>query len=149
MKRALFLSVHPKYAQSIMEGAKTVELRRVRPAIAAGDSVILYVSSPTKAVAALSVVQDIKRAHPRKLWPEVREKAGITYAEFAEYFTGARLGTAIHIKCVQQFPQPIPLSILVQHWPDFRPPQSYRYLSGEQLSQLMRMEKRLSRKASH
>ena len=47
---ALLLSIHPEYAEKIFDGTKRVELRRVRPRLQNGDLVIVYVSSPVKAV---------------------------------------------------------------------------------------------------
>jgi predicted transcriptional regulator len=140
LKRVLFLSLRPKYAEKILQGTKTVELRRARPSISEGDKVVLYVTSPTKAVKAISTVEDVHCARPDQLWRKIKDKAGITHAEFEEYFEGAQEGVAIHIKDVQELARPVTLSTLRKLWPNFSPPQSYLYFSDKQLAQLMKAE---------
>jgi predicted transcriptional regulator len=144
LREALFLSVLPKYADKILRGIKTVELRRMRPTISEGDKIVIYISSPTMAVRAISVVDDISYARPDRLWSEIKDKAGVTRAEFNEYFDGAKKGVAIHIKDVQVLSFPIALSSLRQLWPNFKPPQSYRYFSTGEFSELMCLESQLS-----
>ncbi len=146
MKQAIFLSVKPKYAERILNGGKTVELRRIRPAISKGDRIILYVSSPAKAVRAISTVDKVSSGDPSRLWREVGEEAGITRAEFYDYFERAKAAVAIHIKDVEELSKPIPLAILRELWPGFRPPQNYRYFSPDELSSLLEIEARLVRK---
>lgn len=142
MKRVLFLSVRPKYAAQILQGTKTVDLRRLYPTVSKGDKVVLYISSPTKAVQATATVESISCAEPSKLWKEVRDRAGVTRVEFDDYFSDAAKGVAIHIKNVQKLKYPIPLSTLRQLWPNFRPPQSYRYFSVEELARLRNIQPR-------
>lgn len=139
LRRVLFLSVRPKYAERIMQGTKTVELRRACPDVSEGDKVVLYISSPTKAVMAISVVDNICCAEPNKLWRKIKDRVGVTRPEFEDYFNGAKVGVAIQIRDVQELPRPITLSTLRNLWPDFSPPQSYRYFSAKEFSQLLRI----------
>jgi predicted transcriptional regulator len=137
MAGALFLSVRPKYAERILQGIKTVELRRVRPAISKGDKIVLYISSPAREVRAILVVESVSCDRPDKLWKEVKDKAGVTRSEFEDYFNGAKLGVAIYIRDVQELSFSIDLSILRKLWPNFMPPRSYRYVSDREFSALM------------
>lgn len=140
MVGALFLSIRPKYAKRILRGIKTVELRRVCPAVSEGDKILLYISSPTKELRAFFIVERIFCDKPDKLWRETKDKAGITRNEFENYFYGAKAGVAIHIKDVQEFSLPITLSELRKLWPNFRPPQNYRYVSAKQLSEILQFK---------
>jgi predicted transcriptional regulator len=137
MGGALFLSIRPKYAERILRGIKTVELRRVCPAVSEGDKIVLYISSPTKEVRAIFIVERICCDKPDRLWRDIKDKAGVTRNEFEDYFNGAKAGVAIHIKDVQELSFPITLSTLRKLWPNFRPPQSYRYVSAGQLSEIL------------
>ena len=47
-RRVLLLLIHSRFAERILAGSKTVELRRVRPGIEPGDRVLLYASSPVR-----------------------------------------------------------------------------------------------------
>ena len=50
LRKILLLSIHPEHAKNIFDGIKTVELRRTRPRLSKCDQVLVYVSSPTKAL---------------------------------------------------------------------------------------------------
>jgi predicted transcriptional regulator len=109
----------------------------VCPAVSVGDKIVLYISSPTKEVRAIFIVERICCDKPNRLWKEIKNKAGVTRNEFKDYFNGAKAGVAIHIKDVQELSFPIRLSVLRKLLPNFRPPQSYRYVSSGQLSKIL------------
>lgn len=137
MRGALFLSIRPQHAERILKGIKTVELRRVCPSIAKGDKIVLYISSPAKEVRAIFIVERISCDNPDRLWNKVKDKAGVTRNEFKNYFSGAKAAVAIYIREVKELPIPITLSALRQLWPNFIPPQSYRYVSDKEFSELL------------
>jgi predicted transcriptional regulator len=137
MNRALLLSIRPKFVDKIMNGFKTVELRRVRPNIVAGDSLLIYASSPEKKLVALSVVCAVNSDSPQALWFKFSEATGLTLPEFEDYFCGAEVGFAITFNKIKKFETPITLSLLKKIWPGFKPPQIYRYLSPEEYSNLI------------
>ena len=42
----VLMSIRPQYAEAILSGEKTVELRRRRPSFSAGTTVLIYSSAP-------------------------------------------------------------------------------------------------------
>lgn len=138
-RKALLVSIHPRYAVRILKGGKTVELRRIRPRVHGETILLIYVSSPVKALKAIARVERITAAKPDKLWEQVAHCAGLSQAEFKSYFSNVNIGYAIHLKEVWQLPQPILLSELRELWPGFRPPQSYKYLSDNETSKLIKI----------
>ena len=50
-KNFLLISIKPEYAQKILDGEKTVELRKTRTRLKPGDIVLVYVSSPQQVIA--------------------------------------------------------------------------------------------------
>src|SRR5690348_16037028 len=66
--RALFISVKPRYANAILEGTKTVELRRTRPNLPDGSLVILYSSTPTRAVVGWAQLTAVRVGTPLEIW---------------------------------------------------------------------------------
>jgi predicted transcriptional regulator len=137
LRRTLLLSVRPRYAERILAGIKTVELRRIRPRVSKGDVLLLYVSSPVKALKAISRVNEITWSEPNELWRQIAHRAGITHHEFQDYFGGADMGCAIHLQEVQELSPSISLSALREQWPGFSPPQLYYYLTSKKLSALL------------
>lgn len=126
---ALLLSIQPRYAEKIFSGNKSVELRRVRPRVGAGDLVLVYVSTPVKALLGAFKVKSVISAEPTRLWRLIGRESGISKIEFLKYFVGAETGYGIRLKEAWHLSAPIELATLRKAWSRFRPPQSYQYLS--------------------
>jgi len=126
--KVLLLSIRPKYARKIFQGTKQVELRRVRPNIQCGDYILVYVTSPVKALEGILQVDHVIEDHPTKLWEVVENGAGVSFDEFNAYFNGAELGFGIFLKEARRIQNPISLEKLRKTLVNFHPPQTYRYL---------------------
>lgn len=131
--RVLLLSIRPEYAEKIFEGVKTVELRRVRPRIDEGDWVLVYVSSPVKALVGAFKVDHVVSGPPQDLWGIVQHAAGIAREEFKTYYDGAAVGFGIFFSNVRRFSEPAELQDIRQQCPGFHPPQGYRYLRANEV----------------
>ncbi len=131
---ALLLSIRPEYAQKILDGTKTAELRRVEPRLTKGDVVLVYASSPMKALLGGFTVDRVVDSRPRTLWRAVKDRAGITYSDFINYYSGASRGYGIFFKEFIPFAKPIYLETLRKQRPDFRPPQGYWYVTAHKRS---------------
>ncbi|WP_416671339.1 ASCH domain-containing protein [Egbenema bharatensis] len=132
--RILLLSIRPEYADKIFRGIKKVELRRTRPRLCGGDLVIVYASSPRKALIGVFEVQRVIQKPLEDLWEEVQEKAGISYQDFCSYYEGVSIGCGIFLSKACYFHEPVNLERLRQEWDNFRPPQSYRYLTPNEVN---------------
>lgn len=126
--RALFLSLRPLYAEMILSGGKTVELRRIRPRAPTGTLVIVYASSPTCQVLGTCIVEDIGSGTPDEIWQLHGPQTGLHRASFRAYFAGTHLGVAITVSSPRRLPQPVSLEWLRRHIDGFAAPQSFRYL---------------------
>jgi len=133
---ALLLTVKPQFAERIFVGTKKVELRRLKPRISIGDQVLVYTSSPTKAITGAFEVKDVLSGSPDFLWREVGPKTGMDKKEFDRYFAGADYGHAIFLGHVWRLPESIPLTLLREMLPGFHPPRSHRYLSKDEIDRL-------------
>jgi predicted transcriptional regulator len=132
---AILFSIHPKYAEKIFEGTKTVELRRVRPRkIEEGVLALLYVSSPIKSLCGAFKVNKIIEKPVNQLWDEVKDEAGIGYEEFESYYQGATTGVGIFFSEVWCLPTPIKLQELQDELISFYPPQGFRYATDQEMS---------------
>jgi predicted transcriptional regulator len=130
-KNALLLSIRPLHAEKILDGTKTVELRRVLPRVGKGDVVLIYASSPVKALVGAFTVDKVVTDRPRELWEIVQGKAGITRKEFNAYYAGASEGHGIFFSDVLSLHKPLSLETIRLEWPGFQPPQGYYYLTKE------------------
>lgn len=128
-KKTLLLSIHPEHANNIFEGTKTIELRRVLPRLSKGDQVFVYVSSPTKALVGTFDVEHVIEDNPDKLWNKVKAYAAITKKVFTEYYTNTEKGYGIVISKARKLKKSVDLDTLRRKFPNFHPPQGYRYLN--------------------
>lgn len=126
---ALLLSIQSKYAEKIFNGKKRVELRRVRPRLEKGDYVFVYVPSPQKALVGTFEVEKVIEGIPQYLWEDVKKDAGMTLEEFQNYYFERSLGFGIFLSKTWSFSRQVNLDSLKQVWPEFQPPQGYRYLT--------------------
>ncbi len=115
----VLMSIRPRFAEAILAGKKTVELRRRRPAFAPGTSVLIYISMPEQKVAGRFEAGEVISKAPSALWREVGQRSGVSKAEFDAYFAGCRVAHAIEIRRPARI-RPDRLT--------FRPPQSWQYL---------------------
>ncbi len=130
----LLLSIRPQYAERIFNGSKRIELRRTRPRVKQGDIVVIYVSSPVKAIKGAFWVDHVLEAEPDKLWGQVGLLAGIGRDEYDQYYAGAQTAFGIAVSAPWSFIKPVGLSQLRELWMGFHPPQSYRYLTEQELN---------------
>ncbi len=128
----LFLSIHPRYVQAILDGRKTVELRKRVPRAEVGSQLVIYASMPTCAVVASAIIDRVDATERDQLWKDVGKLAAVTRAEFDDYFRTHSLAVGIHFSKVKVFEKPITLAELRETWQTFHPPQQFRYLSIDQ-----------------
>lgn len=129
------LSIRPRFAEAILRGDKTVELRRTRMHARAGTLVVLYSSSPTRSVLGTAVLGEIIEAHPTELWPRVRNDAGVTQLEFDQYFANADRGYGLRLRDAVPLATPTPLHRIRAN-AGLEPPQSFRYVTRSQADML-------------
>lgn len=119
MVTGVLMSIKPAYAAAIFDGTKTVELRRRRPSFETGTCVVVYSSSPKKAVCGTFKAGGVISDKPDDLWDLVGDRSGVDRDTFDAYFAGTTTAYAIEVESPIAI-APIPLG--------FRPPQSYLFL---------------------
>lgn len=132
--RALFISVKPRYADAILDGRKTVELRRTRPNLPDGSLIILYSSTPMRAVVGWAQLTGVREGTPVEIWDGYGDAAAITEVDYDAYFDGTDQAFAIELDDVVAAEQPIPLSTIREL--GIQPPQSWRYVPAEVMLQI-------------
>jgi len=134
--RRLIISIKPKYMSEILEGRKTVELRKASTQILAGSRMVLYSTSPTQAIVGEATVEFRDKLELEDLWRIHGDSARISHGEFMAYYEGCVEGVALGLSDVMMYEYPLALSALRKRDVDFRPPQSYMRVPAE-LSELL------------
>ena len=127
--RVLLLSLRPRFAEAILGGSKTVELRRRPVAAGAGTRVVLYSSAPTMAIVGTAQLRTVDIAPPEQAWKRYRARLGLTKEEFDEYLEGADQAYLLQLTAISELDEPLHLHQLRKSG-GFQPPQSFRYVAA-------------------
>jgi predicted transcriptional regulator len=135
--RVMVLSIHPRHVEKILEGTKSVELRRTRPLVAPGQPVAIYATLPSGALVATCRISGVQAGSPASIWRSVGSDTGLTRAEFDEYFDGADSAIALHLEAVTALVGKITLEDLRANGRRFQPPQTWHFFDRQRLVQLI------------
>lgn len=109
---AILLPIKPNWAQKILSGEKTVELRRVMPS-RNPRHLLIYETAPTSAVVGEISILCVAQMPPSGL-RRYMEHAQVTPEEFDAYFVGSEFGVAFFVHKPVRFTEPIKLSSVPQ-----------------------------------
>jgi predicted transcriptional regulator len=133
----ILLSVRPRFAEALLTGAKTMEVRRRRAHIADGAVCLLYASSPTCALVGAIRVATTVSGDPDALWDAHADDMGLSRREYDAYLEGATSVCGIVVAATTRFTTHIRLPELRRRHSAFVTPQSYRFLRDRELSALL------------
>lgn len=136
MRKVLLISVKPEYSEKIFSGEKRIELRKIRPNIKSGDIVVIYESSPTMALRGTVIVNQVVFDAPNIIWKSYRDIAGISKEKYETYYENHTVAYGITFNHVTEYKDLLSLQSLRRLWDGFSPPQSYRYLSCEDIEKI-------------
>lgn len=128
------MSIHPSYAQAIIDGRKRVEFRK-RPIADDVTHVLVYATAPVKRIVCAFAVVGQMTSTPEELWRTYRRVAGISKSAFFEYFRDRGFATGIQIGDVSSYSE---RRCITTDLGLARPPQSYQYVSPESALPLLR-----------
>ena len=137
--RMMILSLRPRFAEAILSGLKTVELRRTEPKIRVPTLALIYASTPVRALLGTCVVTSVESGHLAALWQAYGAGSGVDHEEFLNYFAGVQAGSALSLASPTRFSRPIPLVELRSRPKGFRPPQSFSYVDADTGNRLLQL----------
>lgn len=132
--RVALLSVHPEYAQAILDGTKTVEFRK-RPLADDVTHVAIYATRPVgRIVGVFRIEEQVQRA-PGTLWKRFKDVGGISYSKFLAYYDGHPQGVGIRVGDLVRIDGDVTLE---DAFGISRPPQSFQYFEPDEASERLR-----------
>jgi len=140
MNNVLFISIKPQYVARILDGSKTVELRKNMPSIKVGCMILLYSTSPVKKVVAICELEGVIDSTPNEIWSNLSDKLGINEKDYFDYYQNSKRAVALNLKNVTKFDESINLSQIRTKIPGFSPPQTYKYFKAMALKSLFENE---------
>lgn len=103
------ISIQSNHAANIVEGAKTVELRRRFIPLPEGSRLWIYATLPVGALVATASIFAIDYDAPHALWARYESEVAVSEDLFFDYFGGCDLGCAIRLENIEPI-EPVPLA---------------------------------------
>lgn len=132
LRSQLLMSVQPRFARALMDGTKSVEVRRRFSSKWEGARVTVYSSRPDACLLGEVTVSRVVRDAPDRLWKDLGPLMGCSSDEFRAYVGDAGEVSAIVVEEPKPYLSPIPLAQLA-HWMSDAPtpPQSFCVIEPE------------------
>lgn len=128
LMKSIILSIKPVFTEAILDGRKTIELRkRIGELFVENTKIFIYSSSPVKAIVAEAKISCIKKKAPPDVEMGLLENACVNREYFDEYFKNSSMAYFIFLKEVKKLDIPIPIVELRQL--RITPPQSFCYVN--------------------
>jgi predicted transcriptional regulator len=134
----ILISLRPVYTRAILDGRKTVELRRRAVRAEIGARVWLYSKAPKARLEGSARIERIEEKAVRGLWLRYSRNVGISRAEFDAYFEGCNTGCAIVLTRVQAVHPAVDLDTIRKQIGNFHPPQFFKRLKAKEVEILLR-----------
>ena len=132
------ISIRPHYAEAILSGTKTVEVRRRIPAISIGTCLWIYATQPCSAVVGSAIVDQVIEGTPAEIWEVCMDRVAVDRCSYDAYFSGTDRALGLVLSNVTRR-QPIKIEQLKQMRERFHPPRVLARLSHQETSQLAKM----------
>lgn len=132
----LLISVKPEFAEKIINGEKTIELRKSAPKkVSKENYILIYVTSPVKELWGIGKINNIIKDNPISFWENFGSKTGITEEQYKAYYKTSKNAYGIELKEVRSFYKfSIELKHLKMAFPNFMPPQTYTYIKSNEIN---------------
>lgn len=123
---SIVLSIKPQFTNLILDGKKTIEMRtKIGKKFVDGAKVIIYSSSPVKAIVATVKINKIQKLKKNEVTKQHLEQIHISEQFFNDYMKDKESCYLIEIKDINKLKYPIFLSELKSI--GFTAPQSFCY----------------------
>jgi len=132
LSSGVLFSVQPQFAEKIIRGTKTIEIRRRFSRAWLGQRAVFYASAPLQALMGQADIKAIHSGSPEEIWSRFQPLIGCDEAYYRKYVAGCSEVFGIELANVNPFVQPIFLHAIAQYTRnDVRPPQSYLSLMND------------------
>ena len=132
------ISIKPVFADAILDGQKTVELRRRIPPVEVGARLWIYATRPVAAVIGIATIDTIFRGTPQAVWETYSDRIAIDRHAFDRYFEGADEAIGIRLSSIHRV-HPISIERLRVWKKGFHPPQVLSRLTNTEAKGLLKM----------
>ena len=123
------LSLKPQYAELILSGEKTVELRNRVVRMEPGTVIWIYATKPVGGIVALVELDSVVHDAPADIWIRYEREMCIDKAHFDSYINNRESVSALILSSVRKLKHSVTLDWIRRSIGNFQPPQFYSRLS--------------------
>ncbi len=134
------ISIKPVFAEAILDGQKTVELRRRIPPVQIGARLWIYATRPVASVVGIAIIDTIFRGTPQAVWETYSDRIAINRHDYDQYFEGAGEAIGIRLSSIQRV-NPISIERLRLWKKGFHPPQVLSRLTYAEAKGLLKISR--------
>jgi predicted transcriptional regulator len=127
MSSAAILSIKPVYANQILAGTKTIELRKSSMNLRPDDVVLVYSSAPEQQIDLWFRVKQVETLPVEEMWRLYQDRLGIAHEDYAAYFADVERAVGLHVGEVHRL-APVSLDEIRSLVSGFVPPQGLIWL---------------------
>ncbi|HEX4959477.1 MAG TPA: hypothetical protein VF173_01465 [Thermoanaerobaculia bacterium] len=129
---SLLLSVKPEFAERLLSGEKTIEVRKRFHPRWRGARIALYASSPERALVGEATIGDVSAASPSEIWERYGDRVGCSRNQLLAYAGEREEIFALQIGDVTPYASRMPLCQMEHLLEEgLKPPQSHCQLRQE------------------
>jgi predicted transcriptional regulator len=122
----LLMSIREPHVSRILDGRKSIEVRKRFSPRFQGRRVVLYASGQRRALVGEATIGAVVNGPPGTIWDSFHMEIGCSRGEFDDYAGQSSQLAAIQLQNVVNYPVALPLTQIHQlTGEDLRPPQSY------------------------
>ena len=129
--RQVIISLKPRYADLILSGKKSVELRNRAVRLESGTTIWIYATRPVGRIVAFAKVKAVVYGEPTSIWKKFKREICIEKSEFNSYTEDRERVSAVALTRVQKLTERPTLNGIRELTGTFHPPQFYAYLTSE------------------
>lgn len=129
------ISLKPRYADLILSGKKSVELRNRIVKLKPGTTIWIYATRPVGRIVAFAKVKAVDYGEPTLIWKQFKNNICIKKTEFNSYTEDKKRVSAVTLTRVRELTEALTETLTLDGIRGltgaFQPPQFYAYLRSE------------------
>ncbi|MGA2268789.1 MAG: ASCH domain-containing protein [Bryobacteraceae bacterium] len=130
-RQEILISIRPEYSEQLLDGKKSVELRRRPVRVPPGTRVWIYSTLPVGRLDAVAEVEAVYEWSPSEIWDQYGHVSGVTQSALESYFSGVDQGCVVVFKRVVPIHRPLSLGLMRKRLGNFNPPQFFKRLDHD------------------
>ena len=119
------ISLNTRYADMILSGEKTVELRNRAVRMEPGTGIWIYATKPVGGIVALAELESVVHDAPAEIWVRFEREMYIDRAHFDSYINNRESVSALILSSVRRLKHSVTLDWIRRSIGRFQPPHFY------------------------